>query len=346
MGMTFKGWLFALGAAIVLLTAPHGAAAQSEGAAFTVGPARYDPDRPATRSYFVYDVEPGRSFHDELRVINTGDQPGVVRLYPVDATTGQNSGPVYLQADAQRRDVGGWITLDVRELRLEPGEEQLAGFSVAVPAGARAGEHLGGIVAEGATVTSASAESNFAVDLRIRSVVAVQVNLPGPRVDKLGAAGLSTAVRNGLQVVVVSLRNEGTHLAKGAGSVAIFAASGEQVALVPLRFDSILPGDMLNLQAPVPGQALGVGRYRAALTLTADGQGEPTMLTSHFDVTPAQVETIYAAQPQLPPAPAPTQLGWGGRLPLICGAISLIFFTLYLARRLRPSTARAVNRES
>lgn len=340
MHSSLKRLILALCLALPLLAIPQGARAQAEGATFTLQPARYDPERPETRSYFVYEVEAGRRFGDEVRVINTGSQPGVVRLYTVDATTGVNSGPVYLQADAPREEVGTWVNLEAQELTLAPGEERLVAFTVAVPPDGAAGAHLGGIVAEGSTVTSHPEDSNFAVNLQVRSVVAVQVNLPGPRVDRLLATGLTMDVENGLQVVTVGLRNEGNRLTSGMGAVTIFDQGGTQLTVIPVRFDSILPGDTVDLRLPVQGQALAAGQYRAELSVVTGEGGAPTALTAPVEVSEAQVEMIYTSQRQLPP-PTAAQVAapLAAWLPVIFAVIAAGLFALYLQRRLRRRRA-------
>lgn len=98
-------------------------------------------------------------------MINTGDEAGSVRLYAVDAATGQNSGAVYLDAEAPRTNVGAWISLEHDTMLLAPGEERTIGFTVVVPATAQPGDHLGALVAQGTPRTSEGADNNFVVNV-------------------------------------------------------------------------------------------------------------------------------------------------------------------------------------
>jgi hypothetical protein len=327
-------WLLAL-VVLTLLLLPAAAFAEDGVAAFAVRPARYDPERIETRSYFVYDAVGGQLITDQVRVINTSDQPGLVRLYAVDAATGQNSGPVYLPATAERNKAGAWMTLATRELLLEAGEERLVEFVVRVPSDARTGDHLGGIVAEGATITRQADGSNFAVNLQVRNVVAVHLIVPGQRVDQLRITGIVPTVQQGMQTLVIGLHNQGTHMVKGAGKLTISDAAGAQLAAAPVQLDSILPGDQLNFPVIVPGRALAAGVYHAEFRFTtSDGKVVPAFVAT-INITSTHIEQIYAAQPQLLPPPSAAGRNLISWLPLFFAAVSAGFFALYLRRRLR-----------
>src|SRR5579859_6713384 len=98
------------------------AAAASGQASFALKPLLYDPALPATRSYFVLQVRPGDVIADKVRLVNTGGVSGTAFLYPVDATTGQTSGAVYLSSQSPRRDVGAWVRLSRSKVTLGPGK--------------------------------------------------------------------------------------------------------------------------------------------------------------------------------------------------------------------------------
>src|SRR5439155_18244960 len=139
-----------LGAAALGVFAAR-AAASPGAASFALTPQHYDPSLRVTRSYFVTVAEPGTTFRNSVRVRNTGTRRGTALLYAVDATTGQTSGAVYLEHRMPRHGVGAWITLGASSVTLAPGRSQIVPITVHVPAaGARPGDHLGGIVDENA----------------------------------------------------------------------------------------------------------------------------------------------------------------------------------------------------
>src|SRR6266571_4865039 len=130
---TFLFIIIALG---VLLTGPFNfsiAHAAGGEASFGLQPVLYDPTNPVTKSYFIFNTKFGTIENSRVRVTNTGTARGTVSLYPVDATTAQTSGAVYLNQNDPRRDVGAWITLGAQQLTLNPGQSQVVPFQVAIP---------------------------------------------------------------------------------------------------------------------------------------------------------------------------------------------------------------------
>src|ERR1700730_15075358 len=89
--------------------------AATGGANFSLQPAFYDPSNPITESYFVFNGKQSTVVKNSIRVSNNGTAQGTVGLYPVDATTGQTSGTVFLNHNDQRRDVGAWVILSAHQ---------------------------------------------------------------------------------------------------------------------------------------------------------------------------------------------------------------------------------------
>jgi len=95
---------------VAIVSAEPSSAAAGD-ASFALKPITYDPALTATKSYFVLVARPGDVISDRIRIVNTGGRTGTAYLYPVDATTGQTSGAVYLSRQSPRHDVGAWIRL-------------------------------------------------------------------------------------------------------------------------------------------------------------------------------------------------------------------------------------------
>ena len=288
--------------AIILFSLWCGSALANGGASFGLRPERYDPARPETESYFIYDAAPGQHFEDEVHLWNSGTEAGTVRLYVVDATTGQTSGAVYLGSDKPREDVGSWITLDEQEVTLAPGEERTIGFAVSIPADAQPGQHLGGLVAENIVLQEGAQEGALRVNVQTRTVTAVQVNLPGERVEKVEILDITSNIEQGLQTMVVSLRNAGTEMVKPTGELVVTDAQGNEIQRLPLQLDTFLPRSEIQYPVYVQGQALPEGQYHASLTLKY-GTGTEANYDRTFEVSAAQIQQLYeAVQQQLPQA--------------------------------------------
>ena len=315
--LAFAGLLLIMA---LTLCAPLSAQAQNGArASFSLVPVTSDPARPATQSYFIYDAAPGRTITDEVRITNDGTAAGTVRLYPVDATTGPTSGPVYLSAEDPRKDVGAWIELEIAELALGPGESRTVRFTTTIPRDARVGQHLGALVAENTATQQGAAGATLQGSLQERSATAVQVNLPGPAVEKLVVTGVTTALQQ-VQMLSIGLRNEGTAMVQPEGTITVLDAQGAQIQRIPLSLASILPETEIQYPVPVERQALSAGTYRARVELRYGEQAAVSHETA-FDITDAQVAEVYqAAGQQLPAvvtgAPAP-------RFPILNTAIVL-----------------------
>lgn len=328
----------------MLLLGPRSVGAQAAGGpSFGLRPVRYDPDRPATQSYFIYDVSPGQSFQDEVQVTNSGSASGTVRLYPVDATTGQTSGPVYLSAADVRKGVGAWIELDQTELTLAPGESRAVAFKIRVPQSARPGQHLGGLVAEDTVLKEGQSGGALQVKLQQRMVTAVQINLPGVMVEKVEITGVASSIQAGNQVLELGLRNDGTEMVKPSGSVHVTNAQGQEVQRLNFQLESILPDTQIQYPVQIERQALAAGEYHATVRISYGKQGTASYETT-FQVTNGQVSQLYEAKPQLPPptAPVATAAVQPSQMErLLPGLIMVIAATLlFIAIRRRRSHAK------
>lgn len=300
----FRGLMLA-----ALFLSPWGLIAHAEeGASFGLRPVRYDPNVPATQSYFIYDATPGQTIRDEVQVTNTGSATGTVRLYAADAQTAATSGAVYGSADDPGQKVGSWITLDAQEVTLAPGEERVVGFTIVIPADIRPGQHLGGLVAQDTEVTRGSEGGVLQINMQTRVVTAVQINIPGETIEKLSITSLTPEVQGAYQILTMGLRNEGTEMVKAQGTLTVFDSQNQEIRRQSLQINTLLPDADIQYPIPVERQALSAGEYRAIVELTYGQQGQVSHEAS-FEVTNRQVEQLYEAQEQqLPDRPTSASL--------------------------------------
>jgi hypothetical protein len=279
--------------------------------------------------YFVFDAKPGTRIEGKVAISNNGDRAGDVKLFATDATTGQTSGTVYETSGEKPRDVGAWITLPATKLNLGPNERRIVPFTVFVPAGAGAGQHVGGIVAEtGAQSTSPQSKGKASVQVTVRNlaIVAVQVNLPGPEVARFTLGKVTVGGRRGFQQVFVRLTNVGNVLAKPTLDTTITDAKGGVVLTKRLQLDTVLPHTSIDYPITVSKKALAAGTYHAqvALSYAKPGGGRTTTKAAPtVQVTSQQVQQVFtSAKPTAAPpgqtvaAPAAKSSG-GGLSPLV-----------------------------
>jgi WxL Interacting Protein, peptidoglycan binding domain/WxL Interacting Protein, host binding domain len=282
----------AVAVAALVLVAP--AAAWGSGATFALKPAV-----PTKTGYFVLKGQPGQTVRGAVRVLNVGTAPGRSGLYSVDATTGQTSGAVYRSRQEPRRDVGAWIKLAKSSVTLAPGQSQVVSFSIRIPAGAATGQHLGGIVAQRSTGKSGSSTSGggggggFKVRIQELSVLAVQVNVPGPERASMTLTGIEVGRQPGHQSVLVGIGNTGNVLTKGSGTLRIVAKGGRVAQRSSFNLDTFVPGSHIDFPVYIQGKALNPGSYRGTVSISYRGHDLTRVFP--FTITNAQTAQVFGA---------------------------------------------------
>jgi Bacterial protein of unknown function (DUF916) len=248
-----------------------------------------------TRGYFIYDVAPGGTHSGAIIVSNTGDRSGTVKLYAADATTGRTTGTVYL-TNTKAAATGSWVTLARNTVTLAPGRHARVGFTVHVPASAKPGQWVAGIVAEtrqAAQTAKSKHKANVRIRIRNLTIVAVQVNVPGAPIVGFTIGGVTTGGQRGFQQVIVHFANTGNQLLKPTGVVTIADSSGKVVETLPFKMDTFLPQTAIDYPLLLT-KALSPGDYHATVRLVAPGAGraagktivaKPLFSVSKQDVT-------------------------------------------------------------
>jgi hypothetical protein len=281
------GLLVVLALPIGLLPAPVAAAA---GAVFSITTTTRQP-------YFIFSSSPGSVIHGTAKIVNVSSVAGQAKLFAVDATTGQTSGAVYESEGAPRRSVGSWIKLAASTLTLGPHQGAQVAFSVAVPAGARGGQYLGGLVVAPVKPTSTSTSKHgshtFHVNVQEIAVVAVEVNLPGKLVHRLGITGVGASGRPGYQTVLVGLADTGNSLLKGNGKLVV-TRGARTVLSQTFPLDTMVPDTSIDYPVYVRGARLPPGAYLADVSVSYTGGGRAHG-TFPFTISSKQVRQTFGS---------------------------------------------------
>lgn len=296
--------------------------------------------------YFVYPLAPGAERSGAVIVSNTGTAAGTVTLFTADATTGQTSGTVY-QTDTKPVAAGSWITLSATSFRLVPGAHRRVDFVVHVPAGTKPGQWVGGIVAETSHITpSPKTKQKTSVQIRIRdlTIIAVQVNVPGPLAAAFSVGKVTTGGQRGFQQVIVHVANTGNALAKPSGKVVITTAGGAVVETLTFTMDTFLPHTAIDYPILLR-KALGAGDYHAAVTLSYPSPaGGAKTISAHpaFSVSRQNVAQVFTSASPTKPAPPGTPASSSGSSSrwLIIGVAAAAGIVLLLAALLLPGVLR------
>ena len=217
---------------------------------FGIRPAPASEDDPTSLGYFTHYLEPGDELVDEALVINEGDLPVRLQIYVAEAMTAINGGTAFGHRNEISSGVTGWVSLDVGEVSLQPGETQIVPFTISVPADASPGDHIIGLVAEASptaneTGTGATAEEpQFAVQVVNRVGVAVVIDVAGDRIAELAITDLRMREQQDEGAVFeVAVHNQGNVMLRGEGSLVIADLEGTELGSIPLHMDTVLPGD-------------------------------------------------------------------------------------------------------
>lgn len=295
--------------------------------------------------YFVYSAAPGGVKQGAIIVSNTGDRSGTVKLYSADATTGRTTGTVYL-TDKPPTHAGSWVKLAKSSLTLAPGAHASVPFTVTVPAGTGAGQWVGGIVAETSQAAQGPKKKQKAnVQIRIRNltIVAVQVNVPGPTVVSFALGAVTTGGQRGFQQVIVHIENTGTVLSKPTGTVTIFGSGSKVIERLAFAMDTFLPHTAIDYPVLLK-KALSPGDYRAQIRLVAPGAGGAGVKTvtanRSFSVSKQDVTQVFTSTTPTQQAPGSSSSGGGSTSwPLLAAAAAallvLVSLLLLLIRRRR-----------
>ncbi|WP_298873551.1 hypothetical protein [uncultured Microbacterium sp.] len=233
----------------------------AEGDAATVGvatrPAGED-GRPDGRSRFTFAADPGQSVTDRVLVGNTGTARQDFTVYATDAFNDDAGEFSLLPTATAPTSVGSWIRFDDGSDRatfsLEPQEVRLLTFTVAVPADATPGDHVGGVVASviesGAQVT---------VDRRVATAIFARVS--GDLQPQLSLTSYDASYEgewwnpfSGSVRLRYTVTNPGNialaaNLTSGVGTWFGIPTTGEQGGGVPV----LLPGNSASYDYTVDG---------------------------------------------------------------------------------------------
>ncbi len=331
--------LAALGLLVMFQIAPVASAA-SNGPVFGLRAA----GNPAL-GYFVYDLAPGATRTGGIIVSNTGNRAGVVKLYAADATTGRTTGTVYL-TNTSASHTGTWVKLARDSVALEPGAHAHVAFTVTVPADAKPGQFVAGIVAETREATQAPTvkhKANVRIHIRNLTIVAVQVNLPGPTVVGFTIGGVKTGGQHGFQQVFVHFANTGNHLVKPSGVVTILDSAGNTVETLPFKMDTFLPHTAIDYPMLLT-KALPPGDYHAKVRLVVPGvgstPGKTVVAQPAFSVSKQDVTQVFTSSKPTQTTPgtvsgtkASSSTPWAVVAAVAVGALLLALAVFQLVRR-------------
>jgi hypothetical protein len=219
------------------------------------------------RPRFVYGGGPGVApFKDEIALVNIGDSPLELDVYPSDAvSTADGQFAFALQHDTQN-GIGSWITMQgpakiTVPARTAAGPSRVfVPFSLKIPATATPGDHVGAIFASLHTNADATSRASEALDQRVGIRVYVRVSgkvSPTLSIDHLkatyGPAFSPNPLERGKVSVSYVVRNSGNVILGANQRVSVsglFGGHEEATGLKPIP--ALLPGSSVVVHTTIP----------------------------------------------------------------------------------------------
>ena len=259
-------------ASVVVLIAtgvPALAATSGAGGVLSVSPAHPDPAFAVGKAYFVHAVLPGQSWTSQVAVNNTTPIAIAAWVDSVDGVTSSRTGAVFTARSSSPTGTAAWLVPHVHSITVAAHSEVQIPFTVHVPLGTLVGDHLMGIAFEDKQASAST--GTVGITTLLRSVVAVQIRVPGPAVFLLHVFGatVGAAPTTGTTGIGIDMEDVGGLLGKPQLEIALNGpAKYQRVQMIKL--DTMLPGDRINDMLLWP-DALAPGDY--TLSITDDGSG-------------------------------------------------------------------------
>jgi len=140
---------------------------------FLVSPANTD------ENWFVYELAPGDSIKDAIKITNNKETSQTFYVYPADIAKSTGGGFAIKQRKEEMTDIGSWIEIEKNEVTLPPKSSRTIKFTLTVPNDNKldAGEHAGGIAVEEKVDENLPKKDGITIHTRIG--VRVYITLPG-----------------------------------------------------------------------------------------------------------------------------------------------------------------------
>lgn len=210
----------------------------------------------STRTRFTFTADPGQSISDTYYIENSGTLPQDISLYSTDAFNAEDGTFSLLDGTVAAVGVGAWVTFEGsprQVITLAPGASKVIPFVINIPADARPGDHVGGIIA---SVTSPDGQ----VKLERRVATRLYMRVSGELQPGLTVGGLSATYQPDLNPFGGTMFL--TYTVKNTGNVALSARSVSAVSglfgtplsgLVTTSVPELLPDATHVVTTQVPG---------------------------------------------------------------------------------------------
>jgi hypothetical protein len=244
----------------------------------------------ASGSNFVLTMQPGESRDLSVELVNRGGESVLTRSFAADAYSMVNGGFAVRLDTEPTSGTTGWLNYASGDLDLAPGAVVDRQFTVAVPAATPPGEYLTSVVLQNADAMAGESASENSVVLKqiVRQVVAVSIDVPGPRTPALELGPVTQTIVADHSSVAVGVHNVGNVRLHPTGEFVLWDSSGAELTRFPFKMDTVYAHTDTTAEIPF-AHLLNPGAYTAELDLT-----DPSGLSASSSKLPLIIPEVAA----------------------------------------------------
>lgn len=237
-------------------------------------PANPDPKNPRSKSIFVYELKPGQSKQDGVRIFNNTKKRRTIEVGAVDSILASGGAFSCEQNSAPKNSVGNWITLAQNQVNVDSFKNKVVNFTVSVPPNASVGEHNGCITIQDQSMTAQ--ENSGGVILGFRSAIRVAITVPGKIVKNLQLVGVGlSGPTDGIYHVMPTAKNTGNVSLDTVVAASLSPIVGQSTKAASGTYP-VLPGSTASWNLKVKRPYWG-GFYRAQASITYNDDTNRTL---------------------------------------------------------------------
>ena len=196
--------------ALAMVALPLMASAVATGGV-AILPANPREDDSRTKSWFIYETDPGVEIEDAVRIRNDRDQSVIVTIDAVDAIAPGGNGFALLDKNSENPSVGALVKLESNKVTVPARSEIQVPFVITVPKDAEVGDHIGGLVMQVMedAPTAVLRQGGATVNILTRVGARIYLTVLGDIVRDFKVLGKSFLGRSNKMILRFKVTNQG-----------------------------------------------------------------------------------------------------------------------------------------
>ena len=228
--------------------------AEADSGSWSVQPAPKPGSPAGARQYFILEGRPGTTLQDGLAVSNYTDHPITYYVYGADGYNTPGNGQFALRDHGYpMTGVGSWVRAAFPTITVPARTSTVVPISIAIPANASPGDHVGGVSGMDTAVESVQQQGDIRVGIKRVVAARLYVHVDGPALGGLtvtdlkvsGSASFPAYVSDSDGTVTATVTNSGNLLESPKAhlrATGIFGTLIDRTVQLP----QILPGQSIH----------------------------------------------------------------------------------------------------